>query len=983
MAQRVGNKTLMLPRKALLALILSTTALAACAPQLERVSSAAAPPPRAKPEWAFQASDVPLEPGYRFGKLASGMRYVIRSNGSPKGTALVRLQFDAGSLDEDENERGYAHYVEHMAFNGSSQVPEGEMIKLLERDGLAFGADTNASTSYDQTTYKLDLPRADMALLNTALFLMRETASELSFSPAAVDRERGVVLSELRDRNGFALRNYQDQIEFLAPGSRFAGRLPIGTLESLNAATAESLKAFWRREYVPAQTTLFVVGDFDAAAVEAAITARFGNWQPAPAEGPPTAGPLSPEAKGLEDLHIDPALSERVIAVRKGPWLYEPDSLAQRRENLLRLIGYGIVNRRLLRRTREANAPFRNASLTTSDVFEEGRLTELAVDTVDGKWRHGLIVAAEEYRRVLLYGFTREEIAEQLANIRNAHVTAADSAATRSHAQLLGAALALVNDDRVPDTPRNSLERLEAFVPEITPDKVLAALRRELVPLDAPLLRFSGRTPPGGDGKGLRAAWDEAMRAPVARPKQGAAGAFAYTQFGPAGTVVSDTREPLMGIRQVRFANGVRLNLKRTELEKDRVLVQLSVDGGNMLATRDNPLATRMVSVLALGGLGKHSRDELDTLLAGRSVSANFSATDETFVASAGTTPRDLELELQLLAAQITDPGYRKEGETLFRQTINNMFASLRATPGAALNADLGSILADGDPRFGLGEVEDYRKLTFAQLKADISGRLGKGAIEIGLVGDIDEDAAIALVGKTFGALPQREAEFLPYAERRQRPFTASRKRHVLHHSGAKDQALVTLIWPTRDGEDPAATLEFALLERIARIALTDTLREKLGKAYSPGASSSLSRSYTGYGTFSVAASVDIAQVPATSAAIAATIAGLRDAPVSQDTLQRARAPLLETFDNALKTNSGWLAFVDRAQTEPDRIERQIKAHQRLLAITPERLQAVARQYLTAVGAVEINVLPDGSENSAPPAATPPTPDPSPTPPAG
>ncbi len=967
------------PRKALLALTISTLALAACAPQLERVASAA--PPRPKADWAFETSDVPLEPGYRFGKLGNGMRYVIRANAQPRATALVRLQIDAGSLDEEEHERGYAHYVEHMAFNGSSNVPEGEMIKLLERDGLAFGADTNASTSYDLTTYKLDLPRSDPALLETALFLMRETASELSFKPAAVERERGVVLSELRDRNSFALRNFSDQIEFLAPGSRFAARLPIGTLDSLNAATAESLKTFWRREYVPAQATLFVIGDFDAAAVEAAIAVRFGNWQPAPAEGPPIAGPLSPEAKGLEDLHIDPALSERVIAVRKAAWLDEPDSLTQRRENLLRLIGYGMVNRRLLRRTREANAPFRNASLSTSDIFKEARATELAVDTVDGKWRRGLIAAVEEYRRVLLYGFTSEEIAEQLANIRNAHVTAADSAETRSHAQLLGAVLALVNDERVPDAPKNSLDRLEAFVPEITPDKVLAALRRELVPLDAPLLRFSGRTPPGGGNKGLRSAWDEAMRLPVAKPKASTSAAFGYTAFGPAGVVVSDSREPLMGIRQIRFANGVRLNLKRTELEKDRVLVQLSVDGGNMLATRDNPLATRMVAVLSLGGLGKHSRDELDSLLAGRSVAANFSATDETFVASTGTTPRDLELELQLLAAQLTDPGWRKEGEVLFRQTINNMFASLRATPGAALNADLGAILSDGDPRFSLGEVEDYRQLTFAQLKADISDRLDKGAIELGLVGDLDEDAAIALVGRTFGALPAREPGFQPYSDRRNRRFTASRKRHLLHHSGARDQALVTLTWPTRDGEDPVQTLELSLLERIARIAITDTLREKLGQAYSPGAASSLSRVFPGYGTFSVSASVDVTQLAAANAAIAATLAALRDKPISQDLLQRARAPLLESFDNALKTNGGWLVYVDRAQTEPDRIERQIKARERLLTITPARLQAVARQYLTADGAVAVEVLPDGMDDAAPPPA--PVPDPSPTPPAG
>jgi zinc protease len=204
----------------------------------------------------------------------------------------------------------------------------------------------------------------------------------------------------------------------------------------------------------------------------------------------------------------------------------------------------------------------------------------------------------------------------------------------------------------------------------------------------------------------------------------------------------------------------------------------------------------------------------------------------------------------------------------------------------------------------------------------------------------------------------------------------------VLRHNGAADQALVTMTWPTRDGEDPVQALELALLERVVQIAITDTLREELGQAYSPGASSSLSRSYSGYGTFSVTASVDVEQVAATRKAIAATIASLRDAPVSADILQRARAPMLETFDNALKTNGGWLIFVDRAQTEPDRIERQIKARERLLRIAPTRLQAVALQYLTTGGAVEINVLPSGTGEAAPPPAAP-KPDPSPTPPAG
>ncbi len=950
-------------RKFLFALSLITITLAACAPRAGQVASTAPPA-----TWAFEKSDVPIDPGFRFGQLPNGMRYVVRHNETPRGTGLVRLEIAAGSLDEADNERGYAHFVEHMAFNGSTHVPEGEMVKLLERDGLAFGPDTNASTSYDRTIYSLDLPTNDSALLGTALMLMRETGSELTFSPQAVARERGVVQAEMRDRNTFALRNYEERTGFFQRGSRLAERLPIGTAEALAGASAEGLKAFWGREYVPAHATLVVIGDFDADQVEAAIRERFADWQAAPdlarPQPQPSAGPFAPRG-GEADIYIDPALSEHVTAARQGPWLVEPDTLAQRRENLLREIGYSIVNRRLLSRSREANAPFRAASFGTGDLFKAGRTTELNVDTVDGKWRRGLVEAGLEYRRALQFGFGADEVAEQLAIIRGGLRSAAAGEESRSNRHLFSAVHDLIADETVPDRPSNVLARFEAFAPQVNPAAVLAALRREAIPLGDPLLRFQGRIPPGGGAAALRAAWTEAMRTPIRPLAHKSETAFAYTDFGPPGAVVSDTHDPQLGIRTIRFANNVRLNLKHTDLQKDQVLVQVSLDGGQMLATRENPLAVQMVGsggspILTLGGLGKHSKDELDTLLAGRSVSAAVNVTPETFVIQAMTNPRDLAVELQLATAQLTDPGYRPEGQVIFLQNINNLFASLRATPGSALGADLGAILSDNDPRFSLGKVDDYRKLTFAKLRTDLADRLAHGAIEIGIVGDFDEAAAIEQVGRTFGALPPREADFRAYADQRRRTFTADRHPRVLHHDGAKDQALIVTIWPTRDGEDPIDEMRFALLQRVVQVELTDTLREALGKAYSPGASSETSRTWRGYGTFSVNASVDVAQVGAARTAMRSTVAALRAAPISDDVLLRARAPLLDGLGNLLKTNFGWLTLVDRTQTEPDRIERYLAARQRLETITPADLMALARRYLGDSSGLEVTVLPGG-----------------------
>jgi zinc protease len=412
-------------------------------------------------DWELEDSEFEPESGWHFGKLDNGLRYIVRRNDRPENTALVRMDIAAGSLDERAEERGYAHYVEHMAFNGSTNVPEGEMIKLLERLGLAFGADTNASTGFDRTQYKLDLPRADEELLDTALMLMRETASELDFDEQAVQREKGVILAERRVRNGYALKNTVDSLEFAYPGSLLAGRLPIGTAETLEAADAAALRSFWEREYVPADTVIVVVGDFDPAMVEAKIVERFADWQPASSPDQPPAGPIDPDYRAATDIYLDPALTETIAIARHGPYVDKPDTAAERRAAVLRQVASGALSRRLQRLQRSEDPPFRGVGLSTSDAFEAGRTTTLSVASEEGRWRRALDVAVEEYRRALTHGFSKAEIAEQLANMRTGLENAVANAETRSNAALVGQALAVAQGTFVPTAPADALARFE------------------------------------------------------------------------------------------------------------------------------------------------------------------------------------------------------------------------------------------------------------------------------------------------------------------------------------------------------------------------------------------------------------------------------------------------------------------------------------------------------------------------------------------
>ncbi|MEM1051434.1 MAG: insulinase family protein [Pseudomonadota bacterium] len=918
----------------------------------------------AQPTWPFENSDLPVDPGYVFGELPNGMRYILRENATPEGTAVVRMRIGSGSLAEEENERGLAHFLEHMAFNGSTNIPEGEMIPLLEREGLAFGADTNASTGFEAITYMLDLPRNDDALLGTAMMLMRETASELTIAPEAVERERGVILAERRDRRGYAQRAREDGFEFISPGARYTRRLPIGTLEVIETASAEDIRRLYERTYTPANTVLVIVGDFPIAAMKTAIRSHFADWSPAAAPRDPISGPVDVTRKGLSDIFVDPALSEGLTLTMLAPYIDEPDTISKRQQSLLRGIAYGIVGRRLARLARSSDAPFRAARFSEGAIFEDARTNTLSIASEDGKWRAGLLAAVQSVHEAAIHGFTQAEVTEQLANIRTALENRVSGSATRANSFYVSSAIGLIANDSVPTTPTFQLALFEEMEGAITPKAVLGAFRERLIPFDDPLIRFQGRKSPDGGEAALRSAFAEAMALPIAPVQEFGTRAFAYGDFGAPGEIILDSRDERLGFRYITFANNVRLTLKTTDIREDRVAYRLLLDGGSLMNTRDDPLRTYLIGSLSAGGLGEHSRDELQTILAGRSVGFGASNTADAFSFTGATTPRDLALQMQLLTAAITDPGYRSEGIEQFRRGIDNFFATLKSTPFRAYGNAAGAILSDGDPRFSLQPREAFFALDYEGLAGAISERLEAGAIELSLVGDFDEDAAIASVAATLGALPSREPEFRVRKEARSRQFTTNRTQHMLTHDGEADQALVRMVWPTNDDSDFAEELRLSLLARMMRIELTDRLREELGQAYSPNASSSMSRIYPGYGTFALTASLDVAEVEPARAAIAVLISDLRERPIDPDLIKRARQPLLEAYDNALKSLGGWVQLADRAQSESHRLERWFNGPDTLRAITPEELSEVARQYLAPENAVEFIVLPDPNQQS-------------------
>ena len=291
--------------------------------------AAVTPPAAARPPanvWPQTYADLPPDPAMRFGTLPNGMRYVVMHNATPPGQASLRLRFAAGSMDETDDQQGLAHFLEHMAFDGSTRVPNGEMIKILERHGLAFGADTNASTSWEETVYKLDLPKADDSAVDDSLMLLREAASELTLDQAAIDKERGVVLSEERLRDTPGYRALKQGLGFTLAGLRAPTRFPIGQVGVIQKASHAQLAELYRKYYRPERAVLVAVGDFDPDAMEAKIKLRFGDWTAnVPAGSEPDVG--AQITRGAQTkLIVEPGAAPMVHLSWVSPPDLTPDS---------------------------------------------------------------------------------------------------------------------------------------------------------------------------------------------------------------------------------------------------------------------------------------------------------------------------------------------------------------------------------------------------------------------------------------------------------------------------------------------------------------------------------------------------------------------------------------------------------------------------------------------------------------------------------
>lgn len=911
--------------------------------------------------WAQTASDVPADPAVRYGLLPNGMRYALMHNATPPGQASFRLRIDAGSLMERDDQKGLAHFMEHMAFNGTKDIPENEMLRILERLGLAFGADTNAFTSFDQTAYMLELPNTQDETVDTSLRVMRQMMGDALMAPESIDAERGVIEGEERSRNSPQMRVLKTQLALLAPGQRLSQRLPIGDLEVIRTAPRERFVDFYDAYYRPSRATFIAVGDFDLDAMETKVRGAFADWTPKAADGPePDLGQVQPR-QPQTSIIVEPGVQSSIqINWIKAPDL-DPDSFNERAEDIRRSLGLAVLNRRLGEMTRADNPPFLGAGAGYQSLFDSLDAGVLSVSFTPGQWKRALETVEQEARRLTQYGVTAPELQREITEYRTSLQNAVATAATRSTPALAGALLNAVNSDTVFTAPQQSLDQFERIVADLTPEQVDAAVR-PVFEGQGPLVLFTSPVPVEGGEAAVTAALEASRQVPVAAPADQAALEWPYADFGAAATPSSRTEVSDLGAVLVRFPNGTLLNIKKTDFRDDQILIRAKTGIGSLGLPTDrfSPLSLAD-TVLNAGGLGKLTVDEADRVLAGHVINTSVSQGEDGYVFSGSTRPEDLALELQVLTAFLTDPGLRpaplQRAQAAYPQTLEQ----LTATPGGAFAVKGGAILAGGDKRAATPTVEEFQSVEIEPLREQIKAALASGPVEITVVGDVDVDAVIAAVGSTFGALPARGAAPTPPAGSAERRFPAPTATPVrLTHTGQAEQALGVVAWPTTDQiGDRTTSRQLSLLSAVLQLRLNEDIREKQGLAYSPNAGSSTSDVFPGYGYMVVAAETAPESLPKLFTAVDAIAADLRDNPIGEDELNRARRPALERLRRSMADNGYWLTQLSEAQSDPASLDQTRNNIAVLEAVTAADLQRLAQHYLKPDTAWRAEVVSD------------------------
>ena len=909
-------------------------------------SALADPLPTAPPPGVPDSDVVKLDPRAIVGTLDNGLRYGVMRRGGTRDMTLL-LYIKAGSANESEKERGVAHFLEHMAFNGSRTFPANTVIQDFENIGVALGRDQNAQTEFRSTTYELDLSEITADKVDLALRWLRDVADGLTLDQAEADRERGTIMSEYRSGQNVGTQTEKDVVNFLGEGLLGPKRDPIGTPATIATINADTLRSFYQHWYRPESATVILVGDAPPEAMKARIEAAFGSWKNAtPAPPEPNLGSVLARKLDVR-VENDPHLPNAVNVCRgvdKDPVELEDVNTHQR--DFVDLTWTSTLQQRLNVLTHSASPPFIGANVSREEAFDRASYSCINISMRDQDWQDAVRNAAIESRRMELYGITDTELKRTKAEYgaaMDATVGAVETLASRGVAQLM---LRNLTGAGTFDTAEED-RRIGRMAVERTTKKIVdAKFKRVWTGGSGPLIVMVGASAPTPDE--VKAVWNAALTTTPGAPVDQKAQPWAYSSFGPPGTVVSRKVDPDLDVTRLEFANGVRVNFKQTQNASDQVTIRVRFGAGQQESPHADRFAGELgASLLRAAGLGKNDFEDTVRLCEGHSCDVGLAIRRDSFLLGGGTRPSDLDVELQLLTAYLVDPGFRPEIEARSAALVQQMYRSVDTDPGFVANLARERILLQP-------HVTDFptREAALAIRASDmaraLSGPLKTDALEVTIVGDVDEATATAALAKTLGAIPPRERRdrALPDAAHVRYPATLPPPIHV-SHEGPPDKSLVMITWPlfvwTPERVREQRTVE--LIAAIMRDRMLDTIRHKLGKTYTPVVEDSFDR---GGDQASITSIIETAPdstdvVTAEARKIASRLAA---GDVTDADLDRVRRPVLDSGATREMTNEWWVQMLDGSQAHPDQIASARSWPTDFGGITLDEVKAEAARWL-------------------------------------
>ena len=920
---------------------------------------------------AFEPGDpLPLDPAVARGTLSNGLTYYIRNNEEPRDRAQLSLVVKAGSVLEEEQQRGLAHFVEHMAFNGTERFAKQEIVDYLESIGSTLGADLNASTGFDSTMYFLEIPTDDAEILENAFRILSDWAYAISFEPEEVELERGVVLEEWRFSQGFSSRFQNNLIPLLFGSSRYAERAPIGLTEVIESAPVEELKAYYERWYRPNLMAVVAVGDFEPDLIEAKIRQYFAPppegeaGEPRAAVAAPTMLPsyaVPDNAEAIVDVFTDPeAPSTQVTLVRKVAPESGRDVVAFQRFAVEEL-AFMMLNARLFERGQTPDPPYLWSGTGRSAFVRPLDILTFTIVSEQAGTERGFEALLEELQRASRHGFTAGELDREKANL----LSSAESDYKQRDQQPSAGLAAEYRSHFLTGTPAPGIEiewaLFQAVLPRISLAEVDAVAASWTAPGNTVLLVLGPEAIDPTGGAALAAVLQaqlEGADALTVEPYADTFGDVPLLASIPApGSIVAE--EQLAAIDAVRWtlSNGVTVIAKQTDFRDDEVqFTSFSPGGHSLVADADHVSALHAAAIASGSGVGEHDSVALDKLLAGKRVSVSPFINGLFEGLGGSASPEDLETMFQLVWLYATAPRLDPTYFATYEASLRSVAETRPTQPDAVLYDRVNTLLASEHFRRRPLSLELIEELSLDRAEAVYADRFADlGDATFVFVGAFDWDELRSLTATYLASLPSggRSEDW--------------RDVGIDPPPGVVDEVVRSGIEPRSNtiwvfGGDAewaeGETLALDVAGEMLGIRLRERVREQLGGTYAIFVSAGASLIPDPEYQFVIIFGSDPARVDELLGEVAVELDWLR-AGGDQEYLDTVKEQLRSSREEQLRENAFWLNQIRAAAQQGRPLDDIVRFDERLAALTLEDIAAVAGRSLPRDRYVRVALFPE------------------------